>query len=145
MPVKAVPDGYPAVIPYLIVPDAEKFIAFMKRVFDARLVEQILQPDGKISHCELRIGDSVIMLSEATEAHPATPVMLYCYVEDVDAVFKSALEAGASEICAPANQFYGDRSGGCREPSGNSIWIVTHIEDVPPDELRRRAAEQHGR
>jgi uncharacterized glyoxalase superfamily protein PhnB len=117
----------------------------MQTVFGAKLTEQITEPNGRISHSELRIGDSMIMLSGATEEHPATPVMLHFYVEDVDAVFQSALAAGATSVSAPADMFYGDRSGGCREPSGNTIWLATHIEDVPPDELRRRAVEQHGR
>jgi len=143
MPVKAIPEGYPAVIPYLMIPDAEKFVAFMQSVFNAKLTEKILHPDGKIGHGELRVGDSMIMLSEAAESHPATPVMLHFYVEDVDAVFKSAIAAGASVVAEPSNQFYGDRSGGCKEPSGNTIWIATHIEDVAPDELRRRAEAQH--
>ena len=143
MPVKAIPDGYPAVIPYLMVWQAEKFIAFMQTVFDAKLVEQIPHPDGKIGHGELRVGDSMIMLSEVAEAEKATPVMLHFYVEDVDAVFKSALAAGATVIAEPSEQFYGDRSGGCLEPSGNRIWIATHVEDVSPEELRRRAAAQH--
>ena len=140
MPVKAIPEGYPAIIPYLMVPEAEKFIAFMRQVFDAKLVEQILHADGKISHGELRVGDSMIMLSEAAERHPATPVMLHFYVEDVDAVFKTAIAAGGMVLSEPAKQFYGDRSGGCQEPSGNTIWIATHIEDVSPEELQRRSA-----
>lgn len=145
MPVKPIPEGYPAVIPYLMVKDAEQFIGFMQTVFGAKLTEQILQPNGKIGHSELKIGNSILMLSEASEAQPATPVMLHCYVEDVDAVFKSAIAAGATVISEPTDQFYGDRSGGCREPSGNAIWIATHIEDVTPDELQRRAAAQYGK
>ena len=143
MPVKPIPEGYPAVIPYLVVQDAAKFIAFMQSVFDAKLTEQLLQPDGTIGHSELRIGDSIIMLAAASEAHKATPVMLHFYVEDVDAVFKKAIAAGGTVLSEPAKQFYGDRSGGCREPGGNTIWIATHVEDVAPDELHRRAAEQY--
>jgi uncharacterized glyoxalase superfamily protein PhnB len=145
MPVKPIPDGYPAIIPYLMVKDAEQFIAFMQRVFGAKLIEQLMQPDGKIGHSELRVGDSMLMLSEAKEAHAATPVMLHFYVEDVDRVFKSAVAAGATVVSEPADQFYGDRSGGCVEPSGNTIWLATHIEDVAPDELKRRAAAQYGK
>jgi PhnB protein len=143
MPVKPIPDGYPAVIPYLMVADAEKFIDFMQTVFGAKLVEQIRRPDGGIGHSELRIGDSMIMLSQATEQNPATPVMLHFYVADVDKVFESALAAGAVQISAPTRQFYGDRSAGVREPGGNRVWIATHVEDVAPDELQKRAAEQY--
>ncbi len=143
MPVNPIPDGYPAVIPYLMVKDAAQFIAFMQSVFDARLTEQMMRPNGEIGHSELRIGDSMIMLSEATKVHPATPLMLYFYVKDVDAVFKSAIAAGASVLCEPADQPYGDRSGGCLEPSGNTIWIATPTEDVSPAALRRRAETQY--
>jgi PhnB protein len=143
MPVKPIPDGYPEVIPYLMVADAEKCIAFMQTVFGAKLAEQILQPDGRIGHSELKIGNSMIMLSQATVEHPATPVMLHFYVEDVDKVFQAALAAGATQISAPAEQFYGDRSGGVREPGGNRVWIATHVEDVTPEELQRRAAAQY--
>jgi PhnB protein len=143
MQVKAIPEGYPAVIPYLMVQDARKFIGFMETVFGAKLIEQFMQPDGRIGHSELRIGDSVIMLCEVAEAKQATPVMLHFYVEDVDTVFRSAIAAGAEVIAEPAQHFYGDRSGGCREPSGNTVWIATHVEDVPPDELQRRAAAHY--
>ena len=141
MPVKAIPDGYPTVTPYLMVADAEKFIAFMSTVFAAKTTEQLMRPDGKIGHTELRVGDSMIMLSEASESHPATPVMLHVYVEDVDAAFERAVRAGGTVVSKPTVQFYGDRSGGVKEPSGNTIWIATHVEDVAPDELKRRAAK----
>ena len=141
MTVKAIPDGYHSVTPYLMVADDSKFIDFMSTVFDARTTEQLMRPDGKIGHTELRIGDSMIMLSEASESHPATPVMLHFYVDDVDATFERAVRAGGTVVSKPTNQFYGDRSGGVKEPSGNTIWIATHVEDVAPDELKRRAAE----
>jgi uncharacterized glyoxalase superfamily protein PhnB len=140
MPVKPIPDGYSTVTPYLMVADAGRFIGFMSTVFDAQVTEQLLRPDGKIGHTELRVGDSMIMLSEASESHPATPVMLHIYVEDVDAVFERAVRAGGTVVSPPANQFYGDRSGGVKEPSGNTVWIATHVEDVAPDELKKRAA-----
>jgi PhnB protein len=145
MTVKPIPDGYPAVIPYLMVRQAEKFIAFMQDVFGAELAEQLPRPDGGIGHTELRVSDSMIMLSEAAKDYPATPVMLHFYVEDVDSVYARAIAAGATAISPPADQFYGDRSGGCLEPSGNTIWIATHIEDVAPDELQRRASARRER
>jgi len=118
MAVKPIPDGYNTVTPYLMVRDAAKFIQFMSRVFGARTVEQIMRPDGRIGHTEILIG-----------------------VEDVDAAFERAVQAGGIVVSRPANQFYGDRSGGVKEPSGNTIWIATHVEDVAPDELQRRAAK----
>ena len=141
MPVKSIPDGYPAVIPYLMVTDAERFIAFLSAVFGARVSEQLKRPDGKIGHTEVRVRDSMIMLSEAAEGHLATPVMLHFYVEDVDAAFARAVKAGGTVVAEPTEQFYGDRSGGVKEPCGNTIWIASHVEDVAPDELQRRAAQ----
>jgi uncharacterized glyoxalase superfamily protein PhnB len=141
MPTKPIPDGYPTVIPYLMIENANRFVDFMKQVFDAQLVEQITRPDGKPGHTELRIADSMIMLSEAAPPqYAATPVMLHVYVADVDARYARALKAGATEVQKPAQQFYGDRSGGVKEPCGNTIWIATHVEDVPSDELQKRAA-----
>jgi uncharacterized glyoxalase superfamily protein PhnB len=142
MPVKPIPDGYPTVTPYLMIEGAERFIAFMSAVFGATVIEQILRKDGKIGHTELRLGTSLIMLSEVVDGKGATPVMLHIYVEDVDAAFDRAVKAGGTVVRAPENQFYGDRAGGVVEPSGNTIWIATHVEDVAPEELQRRAKEQ---
>ncbi len=143
MPVKPIPDGYHTVTPYVMIAGADRFIAFMQAVFGATVSEQLMQPDGRIGHTELRVGDSLIMLSEVAAGQNATPIVLHLYVEDVDAAFARAVEAGGTVVSPPANQFYGDRSGGVIEPSGNTIWIATHIEDVPPDELRRRAGTQY--
>lgn len=140
MAVTPIPKGYHTVTPYLLIKDAAKFIDFMSSVFDAETTEQFMRPDGKIGHTELRIGDSVIMLSEAMESHPATPVMLYLYVPKVDEVFERAIRAGANVVANVQNQFYGDRAGSVKDPTGNTLWIATHVEDVPPNELKRRAA-----
>jgi len=139
MPVKPIPDGYPAVTPYLMVRDAARFVEFLTTVFDARVTEQLKRPDGKLGHTEVRVRDSLIMLSDASDDHPASPVMLHFYVEDVDATFARAVQAGGTVVAEPAVQFYGDRSGGVKEPCGNTIWIASHVEDVAPDELQRRA------
>jgi uncharacterized glyoxalase superfamily protein PhnB len=143
VPVKPIPDGYHTVTPYLMIAGADRFIAFMQTVFGAIVSEQLLQPDGRIGHTELRVGDSLIMLSEVRAGQNATPIMLHIYVEDVDAAFARAVAAGGKAVSPPADQFYGDRSGGVIEPSGNTIWMATHIEDVPPAELQRRATKQH--
>ena len=144
MAVKAIPDGYHAVTPYLMVKGANQFITFMATVFGAKVTEQLLQPDGTPGHTELRLGDSLIMLSEAKVDRPPTPIMLHIYVEDVDAAFERAVKAGGKVVAPPANQFYGDRSGGVIEPSGNTIWIATHVEDVASAELHRRASAARG-
>lgn len=141
--VKPIPDGYRTVTPYLLIDGADRFIGFMATVFGARVTEQLMQPDGRIGHTELRVGDSLIMLSEVPEGKDATPIMLHVYVEDVDAAFARAVVAGGKVVAAPSDQFYGDRSGGVVEPSGNTIWIATHVEDVAPDELKRRAGARH--
>ena len=94
----------------------------------------MLWPDGSVGHTELRVRDSVIMLAEAMEQYPATPVMLYCYVEDCDATFGRAVEAGGTVVSPLANQFYGDRSGAVKDPTGNTLWIATHVEDVPSEQ-----------
>jgi PhnB protein len=143
MAVKAIPDGYHSVTPYLMVKGANQFITFMAAVFGAKVTEQLLQPDGTPGHTELRLGDSLIMLSEAG-GRPPTPIMLHIYVEDVDAAFERAVKAGGKVVAPPANQFYGDRSGGVIEPSGNTIWIATHVEDVASAELHRRASAARG-
>ena len=104
-------------------------------------------PDGTVVHAELRIGDSPIMLGEAQGEWKALPAMLYLYVKDVDATFARAVSAGATTVKEVADQFYGDRNGTVKDSWGNVWSIGTHIEDVPPDEMKRRAQaamQQHG-
>ena len=141
MAVKPIPDGYHSITPYLVVPDAPKTIAFLKQAFGATtLFEPMKRPDGSIGHAELKIGDSPLMLSEASEQCPATQAMIHLYVPDVDAMYKKALAAGATSVMEVADQFYGDRSGGVKDPAGNSWYVATHKEDVAPQELAKRAA-----
>jgi PhnB protein len=89
-------------------------------------------------HAELRIGDSVVMLADAAGDFKPLPCALYLYVPDADATYRRALEAGATSVMEPANQFYGDRNAGVKDPTGNQWWIGTHVEDVPPEEMARR-------
>ncbi|HME26426.1 MAG TPA: VOC family protein [Acetobacteraceae bacterium] len=139
MAVKAKPDGYHAVTPYLVVDGAARLIDFLEEVFDAEEVERMAAPGDRIGHAELRIGDSLVMLGDARGEHQPMQAMLYVYVDDVDATYLRALAVGATSVQAPADQYYGDRSGGVKDPFGNLWWIATHIEDVPAAELRRRA------
>jgi uncharacterized glyoxalase superfamily protein PhnB len=139
MAVKAIPEGYHTVTPYLVVQGAPKLIDFLKQAFDAQERERMARPDGTIGHAEVKIGDSIVMMSEASEQWKPMPTGIYLYVNDTDAVYKRALQAGATSVMEPANQFYGDRSAGVRDPSGNNWWIATHQEDVAPEELKRRA------
>ena len=143
-PIKAVPEGYPAVAPYLIVEGAAQLIEFLKAVFGATESFRMLHPDGSIGHTEVRIRDSVIMLSEARAQWKAMPTMLHLYVEDVDAIYASALAAGATSVQEPKNQFYGDRSGGVRDMCGNLWFMASHVEDVSEAEIQRRFAAAAG-
>ena len=95
--------------------------------------------NGKIAHAEVVLGDSVLMLSDKPPHLEAMPASLYLYVDDTDARYKRALETGGTSVMEPADQFYGDRNAGVKDPTGNLWWIATHIEDVSPDELARRA------
>lgn len=140
MAVKPIPEGYHTVTPYLVVPGVAKLIDFLEQAFGAQEKERHARPDGAIMHAEVKIGDSIVMMGEPMGEFKAIPAALYLYVEDVDAVYKRALEAGATSVMEPADQFYGDRNGGVKDPAGNLWWIATHIEDVSPEELARRAA-----
>jgi PhnB protein len=139
MAVKAIPEGYRAVTPYLVVPGVAQLMDFLKQAFGAEEVNRMARPDGTVMHGEVRIGDSVIMMGEVSGAFEPTAAMIHLYVEDVDATYRRALEAGATSVREPADQFYGDRSGGVKDRFGNQWWIATHVEDVSPDEMERRA------
>ena len=137
--VEPVPDGYHTVTPYLAVRRAGELLAFLKRAFDAETVECI-EMGGAVHHAEVRIGDSMVMMGECPEDADPQPTSLYLYVDDADAWFQRAVEAGAEVIMEPADQFYGDRHGAVKDPCGNSWYIATHIEDVSPEEIARRRA-----
>ena len=136
-----IPAGYHTVTPYLTVRNAPGLIEFLRKVFDAQSVGRHDRPDGTIMHAEVRIGDSMLMVSEACEQMGAMPSHLYLYVPDADTTYQKAMDAGSQSIMQPENQFWGDRMGGVRDPWGNLFWIGTHIEDVSKEELDRRAAE----
>jgi PhnB protein len=139
---KPIPDGFHTVTPYLVVDGAEKVIGFMQKAFGAEPThEPTLRPDGKIMHATLRIGDSMVMISDSSEHVKAMPAMLYLYVPNVDASYQKALKAGAISVMEPADQFYGDRSGGVKDAAGNSWFMGTHVEDVSPAELKKRSEE----
>ena len=138
--VKHIPDGYQAVIPYLVVQDVAGLVDFLVRVFDGKEGHRSMRPDGTIMHTEVRIGDSVVMMGGANDQWKPMPSSLYVYVPDTDAAYRRAIAAGATSLMEPADQFYGDRNAGVKDPAGNFWWIGTHIEDVPPEELEKRAA-----
>jgi uncharacterized glyoxalase superfamily protein PhnB len=121
-----VPEGYHTVTPYLIVEGAGKLIEFLKAAFDATIVSSTTNAEGKPGHTEMRIGDSLIMLSEARGEYRAMPTMLYVYVEDADLTFQKAITAGATAVMPVQDQAYGDRSGGVKDMCGNQWWMATH-------------------
>jgi PhnB protein len=149
MAVKPIPDGYPRVSPYLVVDGAQKAIEFYTTVLGATERMRMPGPDGRIGHAELQVGDSLIMLADefpdmgakGPSAYGGSPVSISVYVEDVDATFDKATGAGATVVRPLENQFYGDRSATFDDPFGHRWTIATHVEDVSPEEMGRRAAE----
>lgn len=138
--VKAVPDNYHTVTPYLVVPGAAKVIDFLKQTFDAKEIVRMAGPGGSIAHAEVKIGDSVVMMGEPMPGQTPMPAQLYVYVKDVDAVYTKALAAGGTSVREVADQFYGDRNGAVKDPCGNHWGIATHKEDVSPEEMKKRMA-----
>jgi PhnB protein len=141
MPVEPVPKGYHTVTPYLLVREAAKLIEFLEKTFEAQVVERHARPDGTVMHAQVRVGDSLIMLGDPREPWTPMPTTLYVYLKDVDAAYGRALHAGGVSVMDLTNHFYGDRMGGVKDPFGNIWWIATHVEDVSPEEMKRRTAE----
>jgi PhnB protein len=152
MAVKPIPDDYPRVMAYLTITGGGDAIDFYTKVFGAKERVRMDGPDGKVGHAELQIGDSVVMLADefpgmggpSPKTLGGTPVGLMVYVEDVDDTFKRALKAGATEHEKVEDRFYGDRAGQFTDPFGHRWMVATHIEDVPPDEMAKRAAQAMG-
>ena len=150
--VQPIPEGYPQVSPYLCVDGAAAAIDFYGAVFGTTERMRMPAPDGKIGHAELQLGDAVIMLADESpeigfrspKAIGGSPVILSLYVDDVDAVVSRAEQAGATVLRPVETQFYGDRSGQFEDPFGHRWSIATHVEDVSPEEMERRAAEAMG-
>lgn len=139
--VSAIPEGFHTVTPFLIVDEASKLIAFLKKAFDGKLTYLLNSEDGRVMHSTVRIGDSEVMITDSMEQYPAGMAKLYVYVEDVDATYKQAKAAGGISLREPTDEFYGDRSAGIKDAWGNEWWIATHIEDVGPEEMKRRQQE----
>ena len=148
MAVKPIPDGYHTVTPYLVVHDAAKALEFYKKAFGAQETVRMPGPGGRIMHAEIKIGDSMVMLSDENLAwgHKSattiggSPIGICLYVKDVDAPAKQAVAAGAKEVKPVQDQFYGDRSGTVADPFGHVWTIATHKEDVSHEEMQRRMA-----
>jgi len=140
MAVNWIPEGYRIITPYLLVKGAASLIDFMKKCFDAVQVDRLDAEDGSVRHAQVRIGDSIVMMGEACGQWEPIVGSLYIYVKDTDATYRRCLDAGAVSVMEPADQFYGDRNAGVKDPSGTTWWIATHIEDVTREEISRRAA-----
>ncbi|MHB8508088.1 MAG: VOC family protein [Candidatus Dormibacteria bacterium] len=142
MAVKPIPDGYSSVTPYLVVDGAAKLIDFLKQAFGAEARGGVMSsPDGTVGHAEMHIGDSLVMLADATAQSPAVKAMLHLYVEDCDATYQRAVDAGATSVRELKDEFYGDRAGSVRDPFGNQWYVATHKEDVSEEEMGRRMRE----
>lgn len=141
MPVKPIPEGFHTVTPLLSVKGAARLIDFMKKAFGATEIYRFPSPDGSVMHAELKIGDSIVMLGEAMKEAPPMPMALYLYVDDADAIYRKALDAGGESIGGPENMFWGDRVATVKDFAGNKWWIATHVEEVSADELSRRAQQ----
>ena len=152
MAVQPIPEGYHALTPYLVVGDASKAIEFYKGAFGAEEMMRMGEPGGKVGHAELRIGDSVVMLADehpevdarSPETIGGSPVSIVLYVDDSDAVYDRAVKLGATAERPVENQFYGDRAGTVRDPFGHRWNVHTHVEDVSPEEMTRRAEAAAG-
>jgi PhnB protein len=147
--VKPIPEGYHSVTPYLAVHDAARALDFYHRALGAKEIMRMNNPQGRVGHAEIKIGDSIIMLAEETpdsglrspQSLNGSTVSIFVYLEDVDSVFNKALAAGAKEVQRPTDMFWGDRYGRLTDPFGHSWSLATHIEDVTPEEMGRRAQE----
>jgi PhnB protein len=148
MAVKAIPDGYYSLTPYLVCQGAAKAIEFYARVFGAQEVVRMPGPDGSIAHAEVKIGNSMLMLADENEERGqlspssigGSPCSIMFYTDDVDAVFTRAIAAGAKTEMPPADMFWGDRMGNLVDPFGHKWAIATHKEDVSPEEMEKRMA-----
>ncbi|HUB19270.1 MAG TPA: VOC family protein [Acidobacteriaceae bacterium] len=149
-PVQPIPKGYHSIQPYLYIRGAARAIEFYQQAFGAQEVMRMTQPDGRLGHAEIRIGDSVVMLADerpekdinGPEHYGGAPFSLMVYVEDCDAVYRKAIAAGATSLREPRDEFYGDRMAGVKDPFGFQWWMATHIKDVSEEEMKAAMAGQ---
>ena len=145
--VNAIPKGYEGATPYLIIKGASDALEFYKKAFGATEIMRIPAPGGAVGHAEIKIGHAIVMLADefpemnhkSPQSFGGTPVSMLVYVPDVDAFVKRAVAAGAKTLMPVENKFYGDRSGSLEDPFGHHWHFATHVEDVPPDEMAKRA------
>ncbi|HEY2761484.1 MAG TPA: VOC family protein [Pirellulales bacterium] len=138
-----IPKDCHAITPYLLVPDAAKFLEFVSQAFGGIVRERFTRPDGTVQHAQVCVADSLLMVGEPTLPWKPLPVMLYHYVPDCDATYQQALAAGAISIVEPADMFYGDRHACVKDMAGNDWWIATHLEELTSEEIQKRAIAFH--
>jgi PhnB protein len=139
MAAKPIPDGFHTVTPYLLVPNVPRLLDYLIKAFDAKVLHRMDRADGSTAHAQVRIGDSAVMMGEPMGEMPPMPASIYLYVTDCDAVYQRAMKAGAESYMPPMTMhFSGQRYGGVKDPAGNLWWIATNVEDVSPEESKRR-------
>jgi uncharacterized glyoxalase superfamily protein PhnB len=142
MSVRPVPEGFHTVTPYLVVSDPALLIDFLKAAFDAQEIERSVEASGRVAHARVRVGSSMVMMGGATAKRPPQPSMLYLYVQDTEATYLAAMQAGGESLMKPMLQFYGDLNAAVLDPCGNQWWIATHVKDVSPEEMAERMKER---
>ena len=150
MAVKAIPDGYYSLTPYLVISGAEKAMAFYTKVFGAAETVRMPGPGGRIMHAEMKIGNSMLMLADenpergylSPQSHGGTGSSVMVYLEDVDGTYKKAMDAGSKSDQPPTDMPWGDRMANITDPFGHNWAIATHTEDVSPEEMERRMKNQ---
>ncbi|PRX22924.1 VOC family protein [Actinoplanes italicus] len=143
MTVQAIPQGYTTVTPWIISRDTAPVIDYLREAFGAEELGRVVDARGRIGHAEVRVGNAIVMLFDADPSWPSTPAFLRLYVEDARAVHARAVEAGGVSVSEVTHLAFGDLVGRVRDPFGNVWWIQTHIEDVTPEEMRRRLDDPH--
>ena len=141
MPTKPIPDGFHAITPYLFAEGAPRLIEFISAAFGGKVTYRTERPDGSIMHATMRVGDSMLMLADASAQFGPMPTSIYLYVTDSDAVYQTALNCGGISVFPIMTLPSGERYGGVKDPCGSIWWIATHVEDVPPEEQERRWKE----
>lgn len=141
--VKPIPDGITAITPYITVVGVARLIDFLTQAFDAVVEERADGPGGVVMHAMLRIGGAVVMMGETNDPAKTMPAQIYMYTVDADEAYRRAMAAGATSVREPRDEFYGDRVGGVKDPTGSLWWVATHKEDVTPEEIERRMKEAH--
>ena len=141
MAINAVPDGYTTVTPWLISRDTSRLIDYVTSAFGATELSRLTSAEGRVEHAEVRIGDAVVMMFDASPGWPPTPGFLRLWVEDADEVHRLAVEAGGTSVTEVTHLFFGDRVGRVRDPLGNVWWIQARVEEVSPEEMQRRLGD----